>query len=150
MAQPGRALRSGRRGRWFKSSRPDFDKLLLAKDFRSCYCTFKTKGIGPKGRDLDPFSLQNSALQSTRALLRCNPGVGGDSTRPQLGGKLHARGPWQMRITREYPNDRIPVSTLHCVRDYLARYGHNRVCLLHQRGANAAMGQFIAALWNWN
>ena len=23
MAQPGRALRSGRRGRWFKSSRPD-------------------------------------------------------------------------------------------------------------------------------
>ena len=26
VAQPGRALRSGRRGRWFKSSRPDFGK----------------------------------------------------------------------------------------------------------------------------
>ena len=31
VAQPGRALRSGRRGRWFKSSRPDhdFNKLRL-------------------------------------------------------------------------------------------------------------------------
>src|SRR5690606_36071031 len=27
VAQPGRALRSGRRGRWFKSSLPDFDSL---------------------------------------------------------------------------------------------------------------------------
>ncbi len=27
VAQPGSALRSGRRGRWFESSHPDFHKL---------------------------------------------------------------------------------------------------------------------------
>ena len=29
VAQPGRALRSGRRGRWFKSSRPDLTGVIM-------------------------------------------------------------------------------------------------------------------------
>ena len=33
VAQPGSALRSGRRGRWFESSLPDFDELLFRELF---------------------------------------------------------------------------------------------------------------------
>jgi hypothetical protein len=33
VAQPGSVLRSGRRGRWFESSHPDFKGLVLAGPF---------------------------------------------------------------------------------------------------------------------
>ena len=40
MAQFGRALRSGRRGRWFKSSRIDFLAEAPENDFSSCSPVF--------------------------------------------------------------------------------------------------------------
>ena len=40
VAQPGRAQRSGRWGRWFKSSRPDHEKQLLAYISRASFQQF--------------------------------------------------------------------------------------------------------------
>ena len=39
VAQPGRALRSGRRGRWFKSGHPDhfYKALMMNKVYFMCY-----------------------------------------------------------------------------------------------------------------
>ncbi len=43
VAQPGSALRSGRRGRWFESSHPDNQKSLLAKHWQA-FCHFSSVG----------------------------------------------------------------------------------------------------------
>ena len=52
VAQPGRALRSGRRSRWFESSRPDHFKL---DDWMGAYPIWferaQSAGVGGQGRD---------------------------------------------------------------------------------------------------
>ena len=49
VAQHGRALRSGRRGRWFESSRPDERKALIDKVLRFSFGGPSSPRLGRRG-----------------------------------------------------------------------------------------------------
>ena len=75
MAQPGRALRSGRRGRWFKSSRPDFllaSQALLTKGSKS----HQVSAVSRKrmSSSTKPNSSKTRVMMSNERFARVNKG----------------------------------------------------------------------------
>ena len=64
VAQFGRALRSGRKGRWFESSHPDHHKTLKFNNFKVFYFSQKNSRAGMPGMSIVYSSNYSSDVMS--------------------------------------------------------------------------------------